>query len=239
MRGGAGRTSGGRVDPTRGLPRRRRPHLYKINPSDRFHRPPPISSVPAGRPRNAFKSYTRYPAPTKFCPPLVKYRGGFQLHQAVPSYHMAHNGGRSVRVRMFASKNFGLTLTRKKSKRYQLRITYRQYYPFLTDLKLLCREGVSWSHLNHPNIVPFRGVTLEPPQLVSEWISGTELRVYARGNPHAILGLVSPPRSLSYNASLSLQLLGIAEGLAYLHSRDIIHGDLNGVSVVVDLARPF
>ena len=40
-----------------------------------------------------------------------------------------------------------------------------------------------WKHLVHPNIVPLKGVTLNPPQLVSEWMPGGEIRQYARANP--------------------------------------------------------
>jgi len=51
-----------------------------------------------------------------------------------------------------------------------------------------------WKRLDHPNIVPFKGVTFEPPQLVSEWMEGGELREYIRNNPHAnLVSLVSPP----------------------------------------------
>jgi len=51
-----------------------------------------------------------------------------------------------------------------------------------------------WKRLDHPNIVPFKGVTFEPPQLVSEWMDGGELRKYIGDNPHAnLVSLVSPP----------------------------------------------
>ena len=39
-----------------------------------------------------------------------------------------------------------------------------------------------WGRLNHPNIVPFRGVTLDPLQLISEWMPGGELREHAKKN---------------------------------------------------------
>ena len=35
------------------------------------------------------------------------------------------------------------------------------------------------------------------------------------------------------------QSLGIAEGLIYLHSREVVHGDLKGVRVVTDSGRPW
>ena len=41
-----------------------------------------------------------------------------------------------------------------------------------------------WKHLNHPNIVPFKGVTPTPLELVSEWMPGGRLREPIRYNPH-------------------------------------------------------
>ncbi|KAF9644874.1 kinase-like protein [Thelephora ganbajun] len=92
-----------------------------------------------------------------------------------------------------------------------------QLVDYLSDL--FYREAIVWKHLNHPNIVPFKGVTFDPLQLVSEWMPGGELRKYVENNPGA------NPISL---------LIGIAEGLAYLHSCEVIHGDLKGPNVVVD-----
>jgi len=63
----------------------------------------------------------------------------------------------------------------------------------LTNLQALCKEAVMWKHLDHPNIVPFNGVTFEPLQLVSEWTPGGELREYIRNNCQTnLIGLVSP-----------------------------------------------
>ncbi|KAF9789156.1 kinase-like domain-containing protein, partial [Thelephora terrestris] len=82
-----------------------------------------------------------------------------------------------------------------------------------------CKEAVVWRRLNHPNIVPFKGVTFDPLQLMSEWIPGGELRLYIREHPEANL--------------ISL-LLGVAKGLGYLHSCNVIHGDLKGTNILVD-----
>ena len=42
-----------------------------------------------------------------------------------------------------------------------------------------------WKHLTHPNIVPLLGVTLDPFQLVSDWVSGGDLPDYIRRKPDA------------------------------------------------------
>jgi len=52
---------------------------------------------------------------------------------------------------------------------------------------LFFKEAVVWKHLSHPHIVPFIGVTLEPLQLVSEWMPGGELRSHINENPDANL----------------------------------------------------
>ena len=90
-----------------------------------------------------------------------------------------------------------------------------------------------WKHLNHPHIVPFMGVTLKPLQLVSKWMPGGDLRDHVRKNPDTDrISLVSEVLPASDAASLSLQLIGVAEGLTYLHSSNVIHGDLKGVRCV-------
>lgn len=35
----------------------------------------------------------------------------------------------------------------------------------------------------HPNIVPLLGVTIDPLQLISEWMSGGDLTVYVANHP--------------------------------------------------------
>ena len=54
--------------------------------------------------------------------------------------------------------------------------------PFLTTFQMFCKEAVVWKRLDHPNVVPFRGVTFEPLQLISEWMPGGELREYVKNN---------------------------------------------------------
>ena len=62
-----------------------------------------------------------------------------------------------------------------------------------------------WKHLNHPNIVLFKGVTFDPLQLVSEWVPGGELREYIRNNRHAnLIDLVSLLIYTLENQSLTL-----------------------------------
>ena len=98
---------------------------------------------------------------------------------------------------------------------------------------------MTWRHLNHPNIVPFKGVTFEPLQLVSEWMLGGELREYIRVNYDVnLIGLVGLFLHLLNVTSSPRQLFGIAKGLGYLHSCNVIHGDIKGVRGSVYILKP-
>ena len=53
------------------------------------------------------------------------------------------------------------------------------------------QEAIMWKHEKHPNIVPFRGVTIVPLQLIFDWMSGGNIMEYIKGHPSADrLGLV-------------------------------------------------
>ncbi|KIJ52444.1 hypothetical protein M422DRAFT_243228 [Sphaerobolus stellatus SS14] len=92
--------------------------------------------------------------------------------------------------------------------------------------KRVWREYMIWSTLSHPNILPFLGFSndftemaaFNIPALISPWMSNGTLVSYLEGNPN------------KRNASM---LLGIADGLNYLHARNIIHGDLRGGNVLI------
>jgi len=57
-----------------------------------------------------------------------------------------------------------------------------------------------WKRLIHPNILPLLGVTITPPQLVSNWMPGGDLQEYKYIKKNADanrLGLVGVPSGLS------------------------------------------
>ncbi|KAJ6560238.1 hypothetical protein B0H19DRAFT_1027892 [Mycena capillaripes] len=93
----------------------------------------------------------------------------------------------------------------------------------LRDLRLkLGREALVWQDLHHPNILAFLGIDREsfPPSLciVSPWMEhGTilnHLKTHGRANVDKFL-------------------YEIAQGLQYLHSRNIVHGDLRGANILI------
>ncbi|KAJ7656681.1 kinase-like domain-containing protein [Mycena rosella] len=85
-----------------------------------------------------------------------------------------------------------------------------------------CREALVWHHLQHPFILPLIGIDREtfPPSIcmVSPWMEhGTILKYlkdYGRANVDRLLSEV-------------------AQGMQYLHSRKIVHGDLRGANILI------
>ncbi|KAJ7817849.1 kinase-like domain-containing protein [Mycena olivaceomarginata] len=96
--------------------------------------------------------------------------------------------------------------------------------PEIRDIRLkLCREALVWKDLRHPHILPFLGIDRDsfPSALcsVSPWMEhGTILKYlqdHGRGNVDKLLHEV-------------------AQGLQYLHSRNIVHGDLRGANILIN-----
>ncbi|KAF8128478.1 hypothetical protein K438DRAFT_908122 [Mycena galopus ATCC 62051] len=95
-----------------------------------------------------------------------------------------------------------------------------------TRRKKFCKEALVWRYLDHPNIVQFLGVdttTFPDPAMaiVTRWMPyGNVISYISRNSP------CSP---------YAIQLLrDCIAGLEYLHSSDIVHGDLRGANVLVD-----
>ena len=85
--------------------------------------------------------------------------------------------------------------------------------------------------MEHQNIVPFVGVTIDALQIISEWMPGGDLRTYINSYPHTDrVALVSVLLYLCDLPPHFYQLVDVANGLNYLHSCGVIHGDIKGVS---------
>ena len=94
-----------------------------------------------------------------------------------------------------------------------------------------------WKRLEHKSIVRLFGMTSTPLQLVSEWIPGGDLTEYVGKHPETDrpgLVRVFPPYPMMYLPSRKLR--DTADGLHYLHSRNVVHGDLKGVR---DNSKPY
>jgi len=91
----------------------------------------------------------------------------------------------------------------------------------------LHRETRVWHTLNHPNILSFLGVCRDmgpSPAMVSPLCDNGPVERYLQKNSQADRLVI---------------IIGVARGLEYLHSRDVIHGDLKGHNVLIsDDGRP-
>ncbi|WP_340295723.1 protein kinase domain-containing protein, partial [Aquipuribacter hungaricus] len=92
---------------------------------------------------------------------------------------------------------------------------------------LLAREGALLGGLRHPHVLAVRRVCSDPPALVTDLASGGSLaaQVAARGTltPGEVVTVVAP----------------LADALAALHARGVVHGDVTAANVLfVDRGRP-
>ncbi|KAJ6467099.1 kinase-like domain-containing protein [Mycena vitilis] len=87
----------------------------------------------------------------------------------------------------------------------------------------LRREVNVWCRLDHPNIVPLLGITYDfgaSLSMVSPWLKGGTLHTYLKSTTT----LLGNRRRL---------LMDIARGLAYLHSKSVVHGDLHPANILM------
>jgi len=103
-----------------------------------------------------------------------------------------------------------------------LRSAYANPCDFTTLRRRLNRETYIWHQLIHPNVLPFLGISQDfgrSPALISPFYSNGDALTYVR----------SHPETNRFNL-----IIDICRGLQYLHSQDVIHGDLKGRNVLID-----
>ncbi|KAF9641929.1 kinase-like protein, partial [Thelephora ganbajun] len=88
--------------------------------------------------------------------------------------------------------------------------------------KILWKLVPIWKRLAHENVLPFHGVDTSIFQLalVYEWGHNGNIMRYLESHPDA-----SRPKLVT--------LLQVAKGLQYLHSFEIVHGNLKGANVLI------
>ncbi|KIK97054.1 hypothetical protein PAXRUDRAFT_137135 [Paxillus rubicundulus Ve08.2h10] len=92
-------------------------------------------------------------------------------------------------------------------------------------IKTLQDQVKRWKTLIHKNILPVYGVTYEfgpLPSLVCPWMDGGSLTHHLETHPD-----LSPEKRHEI-------LLQICDGLCYLHSEEVMHGQLNGSNILMD-----
>ncbi|KAF9647902.1 kinase-like protein [Thelephora ganbajun] len=100
---------------------------------------------------------------------------------------------------------------------------FRANYGEDYKIKRFYKEVTVWKRLNHPNVVPTLGAEPNFADLcaVSPWMPEGDLLQYL--NKHPVANRVSI-------------MIGVADGLSYLHSKDVIHGDMKGRNILFDSA---
>jgi abelson tyrosine-protein kinase 1 len=110
-------------------------------------------------------------------------------------------------------------------------------------LQNFCREILLWKDLKHPGVLPFLGIHLDCDGyyfIVTPWMKKGSVRRYLQDKGSTHLDLPRLVSTSHYAFSLLLviciQLLEIAEAVAYLHGKGVVHGDLRAVRLAVTLS---
>ena len=100
-------------------------------------------------------------------------------------------------IQKSASKSYESTpMTEKSTLKTYVSGVFSPRLLILWSPQAFCREVVLWKRLEHPNIVPFIGATIDPFQTISVWMARGKLLEYISAHPHVDrLGLVGPRRT--------------------------------------------
>ncbi|KAG1897322.1 kinase-like domain-containing protein [Suillus fuscotomentosus] len=96
----------------------------------------------------------------------------------------------------------------------------------LKKSRRLCKEAKIWATLEDAHILPLIGLTwgFGPlPALVCPWVENGSLQSY--------LELKNRDLSLEWRFHI---LLGLVSAISYLHSKDVVHGDITGSNILIN-----
>ncbi|KAJ7872178.1 kinase-like domain-containing protein [Mycena olivaceomarginata] len=98
----------------------------------------------------------------------------------------------------------------------------------LINLQSLLQEVLTWVHLKHIYVLPFYGLDEQsfegyPPCIVTPYMRNGTMKDFVKNRNGTL-----PDRRVDQ------LLFETAQGMAYLHSQNIAHGDLRGGNVLID-----
>jgi len=100
--------------------------------------------------------------------------------------------------------------------------SFRVYNPDDVQImiQIMSKEAVMWKWLEHPSILPFLGIsTVFGLSVITPWMFSGNLNTYIAGHQ---------------DANRVTLLYQISQGIEFLHSRQVVHGDLKGRNIFVD-----
>ncbi|KAL0577764.1 hypothetical protein V5O48_004222 [Marasmius crinis-equi] len=112
--------------------------------------------------------------------------------------------------------------------------------------KKFCKEALLWKRLDHRFVLPLLGIDADTfprqPCMVSPWMFNGTINEFLKRRPNADIKMLvrtvyflSPTPYISpAHINAVRQLFEVIQGIEYLHSKGVVHGDIKGANILID-----